>query len=63
MGKIAITISTEGIQTLSFVGSTEEERKLGLEIYKALEAELRVIDKIIKSHFNQNNIERSEDAH
>lgn len=57
MGKLAITISTDGIQTLSFFGSTEKERQIGLKLYVLLEEELRTIDRLIKGHFWDNERE------
>lgn len=51
MAKLAITISSQGIQTLSFFGNTEAERRKGLKLYMILEEELRVIDRLIKQHF------------
>ena len=57
MAKVAITIDTKGIQTLSFLGNTENERKTGLKIYMILEEELRVIDRLVREHFNAENRE------
>jgi hypothetical protein len=58
MGKLAITINTEGIQTLSFFGSTEKERQIGLKLYALLEEELRTIDRLVKEHFLDNEREK-----
>ncbi|MDA2920248.1 hypothetical protein MYX76_12290 [Desulfobacterota bacterium AH_259_B03_O07] len=50
MGKgiVGIIISKDGIESLSFMGKTEREKKLGLTIYTHLEEELRTLDKTIK---------------
>ena len=51
MSKLAITISTKGIQLISFYGETEESRKLAFELFKSLENELQNIDSLIKDKF------------
>lgn len=51
MAKMAITVSTEGVQVISFLCTSEDDRRTGLKIYAALEEELRVIDQLVKEHF------------
>lgn len=63
MGKLAITISKEGIQTLSFLGFTEDERRLGLELYTILQGELRVIDSLIKQYYGKGGGIREREEH
>jgi hypothetical protein len=50
-GVVGIIVSLEGVETLSFLGSTEEERRIGFELYKSLEEELRMLDGAIKRKF------------
>lgn len=53
MGKISITLDSEGIQVLSFFGNTEEERKDALQLYSLIEKEVHRIDKVVKENIKE----------
>jgi len=54
MSRFSITIDKEGVQILSFLGKTPDERKKALEIYSIVEDEIRVLEQTIKDHFSEN---------
>jgi len=51
--KMAIFVSQRGIENLSFIGITEDERRIGFKLFVTIEQELKLIDKAIKKTFEQ----------
>ena len=58
MGKIAITISKEGIQTLTFLGSTEDERTECFKIYSLIQTQLKILDDLVKESLRDKSNEK-----